>query len=204
MKKNKIDAPCTIILAAVNVIVFFILTSRGMTEDGMFLLEHGAMYVPKVQEDGEFYRLFTSMFLHFGFQHLMNNMVVLVLVGWNLELEIGKIRFVLIYILSGLGGNVLSSWWEVITADYAISAGASGAVFGIIGALLYVAIRNHGRIGEISGRGLVFMIIISLYYGFSSGGVDNMAHIGGLFTGFVSGILLYWKRNRKDRTFSGC
>ena len=144
------------------------------------------------------------MFLHFGFQHLMNNMVILVLVGWNLELEIGKIRFLLIYILSGLGGNILSAWWEVLTADYAISAGASGAVFGTIGALLYVAIRNHGRIGEISGRGLVFMIIISLGYGFSSGGVDNMAHIGGLLTGFVSGILLYRKRNRKDRTFSEC
>lgn len=204
MRKKKINAPCTILLAAVNVIVFIILTSRGMTEDGRFLLEHGAMYVPRVKEAGESYRLFTSMFLHFGFQHLMNNMVILVLVGWNLELEIGKIRFLLIYILSGLGGNILSAWWEVLTADYAISAGASGAVFGTIGALLYVAIRNHGRIGEISGRGLVFMIIISLGYGFSSGGVDNMAHIGGLLTGFVSGILLYRKRNRKDRTFSEC
>ena len=204
MRKKKINAPCTILLAAVNVIVFIILTSQGMTEDGRFLLEHGAMYVPRVKEAGESYRLFTSMSLHFGFQHLMNNMVILVLVGWNLELEIGKIRFLLIYILSGLGGNILSAWWEVLTADYAISAGASGAVFGTIGALLYVAIRNHGRIGEISGRGLVFMIIISLGYGFSSGGVDNMAHIGGLLTGFVSGILLYRKRNRKDRTFSEC
>ena len=204
MRKKKINAPCTILLAAVNVIVFIILTSQGMTEDGRFLLEHGAMYVPRVKEAGESYRLFTSMFLHFGFQHLMNNMVILVLVGWNLELEIGKIRFLLIYILSGLGGNILSAWWEVLTADYAISAGASGAVFGTIGAPLYVAIRNHGRIGEISGRGLVFMIIISLGYGFSSGGVDNMAHIGGLLTGFVSGILLYRKRNRKDRTFSEC
>lgn len=204
MRKKKINAPCTILLAAVNVIVFIILTSQGMTEDGRFLLEHGAMYVPRVKEAGESYRLFTSMFLHFGFQHLMNNMVILVLVGWNLELETGKIRFLLIYILSGLGGNILSAWWEVLTADYAISAGASGAVFGTIGALLYVAIRNHGRIGEISGRGLVFMIIISLGYGFSSGGVDNMAHIGGLLTGFVSGILLYRKRNRKDRTFSEC
>lgn len=200
MKKNRMNAPCTIILVAVNVIVFFVLTLRGMPEDGMFLLKYGAMYVPKVIEDGEIYRLFTSMFLHFGFQHLMNNMIILVLAGWNLELEIGKVRFLLIYLLSGLGGNILSAWWEVITADYAISAGASGAIFGIIGALLYIAIRNHGRIGEISGRGLIFMIVISLYYGFSSGGVDNMAHVGGLLTGFVSGVLLYWKHNRKIRT----
>lgn len=202
MKKNKVSAPCTIILAAINVIVFFILTSQGMTEDGMFLLEHGAVFVPVVMEDGEYYRLFTSMFLHFGFEHLMNNMVTLVLLGWNLEIEIGKIKFLIIYILSGLGGNILSAWYEVWTVDYSISAGASGAIFGVIGALLYVAMRNRGRIGDISGRGIVFMIILSLYYGFTSSGVDNLAHIGGLITGFVLGVLLYWKRNSKDRTIS--
>lgn len=202
MGEKRINAPCTIILAAINVIVFIVLSFQGMTEDGIFLLEYGAMYVPKVIEDGEVYRLFTSMFLHFGFRHLMNNMLILVLAGWNLEIETGKIRFLLIYILSGIGGNILSAWWEVITADYAISAGASGAIFGIIGALLYVAIRNRGRIGEISGRGLIFMIVISLYYGFTSAGVDNMAHIGGLLTGFVSGALLYRKRNGKCRAFS--
>ena len=202
MREKWMNAPCTIMLAAINVIVFIVLSFYGMTEDGMFLLEHGAMYVPKVTEEGEVYRLFTSMFLHFGFRHLMNNMLILVLAGWNLEIEVGKIRFLLIYILSGVGGNILSAWWEAVTADYAISAGASGAVFGMIGALVYVAIRSHGRIGEISGRGLIFMIIISLYYGFTSGGVDNMAHIGGLLTGFLSGILLYRKRNGKRRTFS--
>lgn len=202
MKKNKVSAPCTILLAAINVIVFFILTSQGMTEDGLFLLEHGAMYVPRIMEDEEYYRLFSSMFLHFGFEHLMNNMVTLVLLGWNLEIEIGKFKFLVIYILSGLGGNFLSAWYELWTADYSISAGASGAIFGVIGALLYVAMRNRGRIGDISGRGIVFMIILSLYYGFTSSGVDNLAHIGGLITGFVLGILLYWKRNGKGGTNS--
>lgn len=202
MRMNKVNAPCTVLLAAVNVIVFIVLTSRGMTEDGAFLLEHGAMYVLNVTEQGEYYRLFTSMFLHFGFEHLMNNMVVLVLIGWNLEREIGAVKYLIIYLLSGLGGNLLSAWWEILTAGYAISAGASGAVFGLIGALLYAAIRNHGRIGEVSGRGIVFMIIVSLYYGFTSSGVDNMAHIGGLVTGFLSAVLLYRKHNRKDRTFA--
>ena len=202
MKKNKVSAPCTILLAAINVIVFFILTSQGMTEDGLFLLEHGAMYVPRIMEDEDYYRLFSSMFLHFGFEHLMNNMVTLVLLGWNLEIEIGKFKFLVIYILSGLGGNFLSAWYELWTADYSISAGASGAIFGVIGALLYVAMRNRGRIGDISGRGIVFMIILSLYYGFTSSGVDDLAHIGGLITGFVLGILLYWKRNGKGGTNS--
>lgn len=201
-QKERVAAPCTVLMAVINIIVFVVLTSQGMTEDGMFLLNYGAMSVPRVQ-DGEYYRLFTSMFLHFGFEHLLNNMVTLVLIGWNLEIEIGKIKFLLIYILSGLGGNILSAWYEILTADYSISAGASGAIFGIIGALLYVALRNHGRIGDISGKGLIFMIVISLYYGFTSSGVDNLAHIGGLVTGFILGILLYWKRNYKDGSISG-
>lgn len=202
MKKNRLSAPCTVLLTIINVVVFSLLTLQGMTEDGMFLLEHGAMYVPRVIQDGEYYRFFTSLFLHFGFEHLMNNMVTLVLIGWNLESEIGKVKFLLIYILSGLGGNFLSAWYEVLKDDYSISAGASGAIFGVIGALLYVTMRNRGRIGEVSGRRLAFMIIISLYYGFTSSGVDNLAHIGGLVTGFAAGVLLYRKRNSKDRTVS--
>ena len=116
---------------------------------------------------------------------------------WNLELEIGKIKFLIVYFVSGLAGNILSAWWDILTGSMAVSAGASGAIFGIIGALLYVAIRNRGRIGEISGKGLVFMVVLTLYYGFTSGGVDNMAHIGGLASGFLIGVLLY--RKRKDK-----
>ena len=81
MKKNRVSAPCTVLLTIINVVVFSLLTLQGMTEDGMFLLEHGAMYVPRVIQDGEYYRFFTSLFLHFGFEHLMNNMVTLVLIG---------------------------------------------------------------------------------------------------------------------------
>ncbi|MCF2683413.1 rhomboid family intramembrane serine protease [Faecalicatena contorta] len=203
MKKNKIKAPCTVALITVNVIVFLFLSFRGMTEDGMFLLEHGAMYVPYMIEKGEYYRIFTSMFLHFGFDHLLNNMVILAAIGWNLEYEIGQLKFVILYLFSGLGGNLLSAYWDIRVGDYAISAGASGAIFGVIGALLYIAIRNRGRIGDISGKGLVFMIILSLYYGYSSGGVDNMAHIGGLIAGFLLSVFLYRKKNRKFSSFSG-
>lgn len=203
MKKNKIKAPCTIALITVNVIVFLFLSFRGMTEDGMFLLEHGAMYVPYMIEKGDYYRIFTSMFLHFGFDHLLNNMVILAAIGWNLEYEIGQLKFVILYLFSGLGGNLLSAYWDIRVGDYAISAGASGAIFGVIGALLYIAIRNRGRIGDISGKGLVFMIILSLYYGYSSGGVDNMAHIGGLIAGFLLSVFLYRKKNRKFSSVSG-
>lgn len=197
MKAEKRIAPGTILLAAANVIVFFYLTFQGMTEDGAFMLEYGAMYVPYVLGSGEYYRLFSSMFMHFGFEHLVNNMVMLLVIGFTLERELGTIKFLIIYLLSGLGGNLLSAVWDMMSGSFAVSAGASGAIFGIVGALLYVAIRNRGRIGDVSGRGLAFMVILSLYYGFTSGGVDNFAHIGGLLSGFILSVLLYWKRQRK-------
>lgn len=203
MKAEKRIAPGTILLAAANVIVFFYLTFQGMTEDGAFMLEHGAMYVPYVLGSREYYRLFSSMFMHFGFEHLVNNMVMLLVIGFTLEREIGTIKFLIIYLFSGLGGNLLSAVWDMMSGSFAVSAGASGAVFGIVGALLYVAIRNRGRIGDVSGRGLAFMVILSLYYGFTSGGVDNFAHIGGLLSGFILSVLLYWKRQRKYSGYAG-
>lgn len=192
----------TVLLVLVNVIVFLVLSMQGMTEDAEFLLRHGAMYVPYVAEGGEVYRLFTCMFLHFGFEHLMNNMIVLLIVGWNLEQTVGKIKYLIIYMASGLCGNIISAIWDISAGEYAVSAGASGAVFGLIGALLYVAIRNRGSIGEISGRGVVFMIVLMLYYGFANTGVDNAAHIGGLLSGFLFAVILYWKNKGKSSQMS--
>ena len=190
----------TIGLIIVNVVVFLLLTTRGMTEDPEFMLAHGAMYVPYVTENGETYRLFTSMFLHFGFEHLMNNMFVLGVMGAILEPEMGRIKYLIVYLASGLCGNILSAVWDIQAGSYAVSAGASGAVFGVIGALLLVAIRNRGRVGTVTGKGLIFMILLSLYYGFTSTGVDNAAHIGGLVSGFFLALLLYRKRKRNYRS----
>ncbi len=203
MNRKKRKAYGTVILVIINVVIFFYLTFLGMTEDAEFMLEHGAMYVPYILKNGEYYRLFTSMFMHFGFEHLVNNMVMLLLIGRTLEPEIGRIRFLIIYFLSGFCGNICSALWDMSTQEFAVSAGASGAVFGIVGAILYVALCNRGHIGDISGRGLVFMTALSLYLGFTGGGVDNFAHIGGLVSGFVLAVLLYWKRKSKYRRNAG-
>lgn len=191
----------TISLVTINVAVFIWLSMFGMTEDGRYMLQHGAMYLPFVIERGEYYRMFTCMFLHFGFSHLMNNMIMLFFLGNVLEEEIGWWKYGFIYILSGLGGNVLSAWNDVHTGIYAVSAGASGAIFGVIGALLFIVIKNHGRLGNLSGRGMLFMAACSLYHGFTSAGVDNMAHVGGLVTGFLIAALFYRKRNDERGAF---
>ncbi len=193
--RNKPEAPCTVALIVINVAVFFIMSLFGNTEDVMFMLEHGAMFEPLITEEHEYYRIITSMFLHFGIEHLLNNMVILGALGWNLELETGKIRFLIIYLVSGIGGNLLSLYLGVSSAEYAVSAGASGAIFGLMGALLYVAARNRGRMGRISGKGVLFMIALSLYFGITSSGIDNAAHIGGLLCGFILAVILYRKKN---------
>lgn len=192
----------TIIICVINVVVFLGLTLFGMTEDGVFMLEHGAMYTPYVMINQEYYRLFTSMFLHFGIEHLGNNMLLLFLIGSQLEQEMGRTKYIILYILTGLLGNILSMIGELRTGEFYISAGASGAIFGVIGAMLWVVIRNNGQLGTLTSNGLVFMIGISLYYGFTSTGVDNLAHIGGLISGVLLAIIMY-RRHRKYREFNG-
>lgn len=196
--RQRPEAVCTIILIAVNVAVFFILSLFGDTEDAVFMMQHGAMYSDFVIQDHEYYRLFTCLFLHFGIEHLLNNMVILGALGWNLELQTGKIRFLLIYFGSGLFGNVVSLIFHGVAQEYTVSAGASGAIFGLMGALLWVVIANHGRLGRLSGRGMLVMVALSLYFGLSSSGVDNYAHIGGLVCGFLLALILYRKRRGRD------
>ena len=171
--RYKTEAVCTVALIVVNVAVFMIMTMFGDTEDAVFMLQHGAMYEPFVIQQHEYYRIITCLFLHFGIEHLLNNMVMLGALGWNLELEIGKVRFLVIYFVSGIAGNILSLFYDLSTENPAVSAGASGAIFGLMGALLYVVILNRGRLGRLSGRGMLIMVALSLYFGFASSGVDN-------------------------------
>lgn len=192
--RQKPEAICTVALIVINIAVFFILTMFGDTEDVVFMLQHGAMYEPNIIEGHEYYRIFTCLFLHFGITHLLNNMVLLGALGWNLELEIGKVRFVIIYFASGIIGNIVSLFYDLTLEQPAVSAGASGAIFGLMGALLYVVIANRGRLGRLSGRGMLVMVILSLYFGLTSTGVDNLAHIGGLVSGFMLAVLLYRRK----------
>lgn len=193
---------CTTGLIVINVLVFFLLSLRGDTESGYFMLQYGAMYEPLVTEGHEYYRLITSLFLHFGIQHLLNNMVMLGALGYQLENEIGRIKFLLIYFISGIGGNLCSLYWNVSHGEQIISAGASGAIFGLMGALLYIVAVNRGRLGRLSGRGMLIMVALSLYFGLTSSGVDNSAHIGGLICGILITVLLY-RRKRMDHSQYG-
>lgn len=196
--REKKQELCTILLIGINLLVFIILTFMGRTEDGYFMLQHGAMYEPYVLQKQEYYRLFTSLFLHFGISHLLNNMVLLWALGSILEKEVGKIRFLLCYFISGLGGNLVSLYWNSMHDRQVVSAGASGAIFGLMGGLLWIVFANRGRLGTLSGKGMLIMVVLSLYFGFTSTGVDNLAHIGGLVFGFLTAFLTYRRKNAPD------
>ena len=192
--------PVTVGLILINIIVFLAVEFTGSSQNTMHMLDCGAAYTPMIIEGGEYYRLFTCMFLHFGIQHLLNNMVMLGALGWQLEPVIGKVKYLLIYFISGLGGSGLSFAWNVMHEEQSVSAGASGAIFGLMGALLYVVIANRGRLGDLSGKGMMLMVLLGLYCGMTSTGVDNLAHIGGLVCGFILALILYRKKKKPAYT----
>ncbi len=186
----------TIGLAAINIIAFFVLEFIGDTEDPEYMKQMGAVFVDYIRDEGQYWRLFTATFMHFGFGHLINNMLILFCAGPILEKALGPFRFLLLYLCAGIGGSGLSYSQMLYSGEQAVAAGASGAIFGIIGALLWIVIRHRGRYETLTGKGLLFMIVISLYYGISTGGVDNWGHIGGLLMGFVLSIILYRKKGK--------
>lgn len=192
----------TLLLILANVLTFIVLECLGSTEDERFMFYHGAAFTPSILLSHEYYRLFTSMFLHFGIQHLFNNMVVLFFLGDVLEKQIGKTSFFLVYLLGGLGGNLLSLFVDVRTSQFAISAGASGAVFAIMGGLVFLLTVNKGKIPNISPRRFGIMVFLSLYQGFTSVGIDNYAHLGGLISGFfMTGLIsfIHIKKQKKQQ-----
>ena len=189
--------PVTALFILLNILIFLAVDFTGGSENTVHMIECGAAYPPLILENGEIYRLFTCMFLHFGISHLANNMLVLFVLGQRLEPVVGKIKFILIYLLGGLGGNVISLLADVKKNEYAVSAGASGAVFAVMGAMIYVVIWSHGQLQDISTRQILIMATFSLYFGFTSTGVDNAAHVGGMIMGFLLAVLLYHPSSQK-------
>lgn len=193
------------LLIAANVLVFLYLEITGSTEDAYFMYTKGAMLAAAVTEDGEYYRLLTAMFMHFGINHLLNNMLILFVLGDNLERALGHVKYLIFYLACGIGSNYISMILQVLLEGedaMIVSAGASGAIFGVIGGLIYVVSVNRGRLEDLSTRQLWIMVFFSLYFGFTSTGVDNAAHISGLILGIVFGIILY-RKPKKNRDNGG-
>ena len=178
----------------VNVVVFAVMALKGNTQNTIYLYRCGGITPESLFEDHQVYRLFTSMFMHSGISHLVNNMIVLYFIGGTLEKYIGRVRYLIIYLLSGLLGGLISQIYYMAMAENVICVGASGAIFGAVGAMLTVVVVNHGRVENFTFPRLIIYVVLSIYLGFMSQGVSLSPHLGGLATGFFTALLLYRKR----------
>lgn len=169
-------------LILINVIVFILLELAGGSTNSNVLINFGANYKPLVLS-GEIYRLVTSAFLHIGMIHLLFNMYALYIIGPQVESFFGKFKFILIYLFSAISGNLLSMLFT-----NGISAGASGAIFGLLGAILYFGYHYRVYLDGVIKSQIIPLILINLVIGFSTPGIDNGAHIGGLIGGVLMSI----------------
>jgi rhomboid protease GluP len=168
------------LLLAVNLLLFILTIMSGDSQDVETLIRMGAKYNPLIWL-GEWWRLLTSLFLHAGFLHFFMNSYALYQLGVVVERLFGQARFFFIYFFSGISGSAASTLFR----PEAISVGASGAIFGLFGALVYFGIRKPVVSRRFFGRSLWMTIGINLLLGFTIPGIDYVAHLGGLFGGLL-------------------
>lgn len=181
---------CTIVLVLLNILVFLWVEITGSSLDVEHIANSGALYTESIGHGFWYYQLVTSMFLHFGIEHLAGNMFMLLALGQYVEKRIGKMFYLTIYFGAGLIGN-LAEIFDMLQnqGQIVVAAGASGAVYGIVGALLYLVIRNHGRMADLPFRNIILLTIFGVCNVMLSPNV-NYAHVGGLIGGFIlTGIL---------------
>lgn len=197
MKKRKSKIPyITISVIAINVIVFILMEILGSTESVEYMLAHGALSYDTVVVKGEYYRLLTSFFMHFGFEHLVNNIVVLGVTGYYLENILKRGTFATIYMLSGLLSGAASMFWHHMINDYCVSAGASGAIFGLTGALVFIIITNRTIRRSVGIPRFIIFFLLIFYNGRVNAEIDNAAHIAGFIIGFaIMALISLIKKN---------
>lgn len=180
----------TSIILDLNILVFLLMLFAGvhiLAPNGLELLEWGANRRAETTS-GDWWRLLTSMFLHSGIMNLILNIYGLVLASIFIEPILGSVRYGIIYFTSGIVGSIASIWWYENT----ISVGASGAIFGLCGAILAVTLTG---IFAKEGKKLILIlfgpyVLINPLMGLA-GGIDNAAHLGGLITGAVVALIIY-------------
>lgn len=190
----------TWLLIAINGAVWLLMELNGGSENGATLIAFGAKVNPLIDQ-GEVWRLFTAMFLHIGIFHLAVNSYSLYNVGSLLERFIGSARFIVVYILAGLCGSFAS----YLFSPRSISAGASGAIFGLLGALGVFFFLHRDLFGAAANRILMnigVVALLNLSLGLRLSGIDNFAHMGGLLGGLIVGLLVS-PRYRVERDLYG-
>ncbi|MDD7403224.1 MAG: rhomboid family intramembrane serine protease [Butyribacter sp.] len=189
----------TIAVILLNLLIFLFTDLFGFAYQEE-IVDWGALEWYSVLKQGEWYRIFTSMFLHSDMEHIGNNMFILACMGYYLEREIGSVRCGILYFGSGILAGCTSMVYNMVQNSFVVSIGASGAIFGTIGALLYIVLFFKQKEFQYSIQQVAFLVFLSLYSGFVNQEVDNAAHVGGFIAGFfIMGLLSIGLRRKKNQ-----
>lgn len=178
----------TYTLVGINVFMYLItafLSGNIIDSNTGVLVFLGAKVNPLI-DSGQYYRLITAAFLHGGLMHIGFNMYALTALGPLIESVFGRIKYLIIYFVSAISSSYLSYMFSD-----SISVGASGAIFGLLGASLVFAVKSQDKVGRAFINNIMSVIVVNLIIGFSMANVDNFGHIGGLIGGFVVSLILY-------------
>ena len=176
-KRSKI----TFIFLSIMIVYFIFITLMGGTTDVETLIKYGALFPPYIVEFNQYYRFITSIFIHIGVMHIFFNGYALYIFGPQIEKLMGPKKYLLFFLLTGIGGNLATFFFNFVS----ISAGASGSLFGLFGAFLYL-IHRHGDMVTPQGRKSILQLLgINLILTFAVPNISATAHIGGLIMGYL-------------------
>lgn len=181
--------PVVSTLLAINIIVYFLSILPGI---GGKIVNSGLL-VNGLVSYGEWWRIITAIFLHGGVTHILFNSFSLFIFSPELERMVGKVRFLIIYLASGIMGNVLT---YIIFNPFYASLGASGAIFGVFGAYAALVFYTRNKLPQLKQM-ITALVVVSVIMTFLSPGVNYVAHIGGLVTGFFIGLYVFNPKNNR-------
>lgn len=188
---EKVNSPVTYTLIGINIAVYMLTAylSGDIVNSNINVLVFLGAKVNSLISAGQYYRLVTCMFLHGGIIHIGFNMYALYSIGPLIENVFGRKKFTVIYFVSGILSSLMS-----YAFSSSISIGASGAIFGLLGACLVFGYKMKRRIGRDFMMNIVFVIVVNLIMGFSIPNIDNFGHLGGLIGGTLCSMLLTLKK----------
>lgn len=176
-KKSKI----TFSFLMIMLVYFIFITLNGGTTDSQTLVKYGAFFPPFIVEFNEYYRFISSIFIHIGFSHILFNGYALYVFGPQIEMLMGPKKYLLFFLLTGIGGNLATFFFNFAS----LSAGASGSLFGLFGAFLYL-IHRHSNLVTPEGRKSILQLVgINLILTLVVPSISITAHLGGLVIGYL-------------------
>jgi rhomboid protease GluP len=181
----------TYVFMIIQVAVFLFLEIKGGSTNNITLIKYGAKYNFYLYE-GEWWRFFTPIFLHIGFTHLVMNTFSLYFLGAAIERMYGSFRFIIIYFFAGAAGVIASFLFS-----QSVSAGASGAIYGCFGSLLYFGITYPKLFSRTMGAGVIGILVFNIIISFTIPGIDEAGHLGGLAGGFLAAGIMHFPKKKK-------